>query len=78
MDGTEDDILWNDGIETPADDDFDEADVRNDAAYDDGDLITDNQMRQMFLAESDSDFDGFDDDDLSLSLTHLHCLLSDK
>ena len=43
----------NDGIEMPADDDFNETDVRNDAVYDDRDLITDNQMGQMFLAESD-------------------------
>ena len=49
--------LWNDGIEMPTD-------VRNDAVYNDGNLIMDNQMRQMFLAECDSDFEGFDHDDL--------------
>ena len=30
------------------------------AAYDDQDMLTDEQMQQMFLDDSDSEFDGFE------------------
>ena len=60
MDGSEDDVLWNDVTETPREDLDDVDDIQADALYhDNDDVMDDNQMLQFLLDDSDSEFDGF-------------------
>ena len=60
MDGSQDDVVWKDDI-TDSESCVDyESESDRDLNYNDDDILTNEQMDQIFNAESDTEFAGFE------------------
>ena len=60
LDGSQDDVVWKDDI-TDSESSVDyESESDRDLNYNDADILTNEQMDQIFNAESDTEFAGFE------------------
>ena len=61
LDGSQDDVVWKDDI-TDSESSVDyETESDRDLNYNDADILTNEQMDQIFNAESDTEFAGFEE-----------------
>ena len=58
MDGTEDDILWNE--EATCQDEEAQYDDEDDLLFNDEDIMSTEQIQQLFMESDDEDFLGFE------------------